>query len=557
MTIKTGVANDHLDFCNTLHTFLTATGHAWGKEYVGTGNGRLLGIDNSEGGYSGGSASVAETFTIAAINATTFSVTGSVSGALANATVGVAYDTTKVKFKIVAGGTAFVASDTFTLQITPPWTNERRMGALWDGAVAPYTSNMTNAQRLYDNLTTDFATLAVGSLPATITVELLYATEIRGFRLGATGTNAGTLNRSPGAFSIAYSDNGSSWTTHQSWSGITWTAAGTTQEFYFDSAPGAHKYWRLTITALAAGGGTQLECCEFDLLKNAVSLNNWMPSDRNELVYKATGLDNTKEIYFAYSIRQDAGAGYWNLIFKGFRFWNPNRTTLDQAASHNGTVVLPLINQPFTYWMVANGQRTILVARIGAVYHTAYLGFGLPYETPTNHPYPCIFAASSHSETVLSSNNTALVRFPIDPVVGNSTNLASCWAFFPNSEWVRVGNRTDVATVEGGNANANNYDRALVWPLSLDYEGVAASTRREGLDGTPPIFPAVIIYHNLQITTRPEDRFHTWGEFDGLYAVYGLNIAAQNELSFGPHKYLVIPNIFRSSTYHYAALRMD
>lgn len=60
---------------------------------------------------------VDETWTLTATNATTFSVTGSVSGAQANATVGTAYDNGIVAFTIIAGGTAFEAGDEFTFDV--------------------------------------------------------------------------------------------------------------------------------------------------------------------------------------------------------------------------------------------------------------------------------------------------------------------------------------------------------------------------------------------------------------------------------------------------------
>jgi hypothetical protein len=79
---------------------------------TGTGNGTLTGLSVNQ------STAVAELWTLTAINATTFSVTGAVSGATANATVGVPYNNGILAFTINAGGTAFVASDAFTVNVT-------------------------------------------------------------------------------------------------------------------------------------------------------------------------------------------------------------------------------------------------------------------------------------------------------------------------------------------------------------------------------------------------------------------------------------------------------
>lgn len=80
--------------------------------YVGTGNGTLTAISFN---YN---AEVAEVWTITATSATNFTVTGSVSGAQAAATVGTLYDNGIISFLITAGGTAFVAGGVWTLTVT-------------------------------------------------------------------------------------------------------------------------------------------------------------------------------------------------------------------------------------------------------------------------------------------------------------------------------------------------------------------------------------------------------------------------------------------------------
>jgi flagellar hook protein FlgE len=62
--------------------------------------------------------SAAETITITALNATQFSVTGSVSGLLGTATVGTPFVSGQIGFTLNAGATAFVAGDRFTVATT-------------------------------------------------------------------------------------------------------------------------------------------------------------------------------------------------------------------------------------------------------------------------------------------------------------------------------------------------------------------------------------------------------------------------------------------------------
>lgn len=81
---------------------------------VGTGNGTMGSISVSQ------AAGVVETWSVVATSATNFTVTGSVSGAKAAATVGTPYTNGIVSFTITAGGAAFVATDSFSLVITNP-----------------------------------------------------------------------------------------------------------------------------------------------------------------------------------------------------------------------------------------------------------------------------------------------------------------------------------------------------------------------------------------------------------------------------------------------------
>ena len=66
----------------------------------------------------GGPDAVAETITLTFSNATTATVVGSVTGPLANATVGTVYTSSKVRFLLKAGTAAFESGDTFAIITT-------------------------------------------------------------------------------------------------------------------------------------------------------------------------------------------------------------------------------------------------------------------------------------------------------------------------------------------------------------------------------------------------------------------------------------------------------
>lgn len=118
MSVQIGSATDYQDLLDDLDSFLTGTGMALVPSFVGTGTGTI--------DAKGGSAGVVEVITVTFTTATVFGVVGSISGSLGSGTVGTPFTSTKTNFTITAGGTAFVATDAFTFDVTPPWTSLRR-----------------------------------------------------------------------------------------------------------------------------------------------------------------------------------------------------------------------------------------------------------------------------------------------------------------------------------------------------------------------------------------------------------------------------------------------
>jgi hypothetical protein len=114
MSFLTGTATDVGDLIDQLDAFLLL-GHSLDPQYAGTGDGTITLL-------IGTAATVDETITCTATDATHFTVVGSISGALGTAVVGTAFTCAVAHFTIVAGGTAFVATDTISFVMTLPWT---------------------------------------------------------------------------------------------------------------------------------------------------------------------------------------------------------------------------------------------------------------------------------------------------------------------------------------------------------------------------------------------------------------------------------------------------
>jgi len=105
----------HYNMLAELRHFCGGFGDIGTITQTGTGNGQLTALEASP-------ASISETWTLtctaAATNGGTFSVVGSVSGAKADASVGVPYDNGLIKFTLIDGATDFAVGKTFSIPVT-------------------------------------------------------------------------------------------------------------------------------------------------------------------------------------------------------------------------------------------------------------------------------------------------------------------------------------------------------------------------------------------------------------------------------------------------------
>ncbi len=520
MSTQTGVAAGYLDLLDKLDAFLCNAGHAWGKTYTGTGNGTLT-------QYQGKAGSVAETFTLTAQNATTFSVTGSVSGALANATVGTPYTSPKIDFLISAGSTAFVAGDQFKISTSPAWTRLRYHGCI-DGQDRSGVGSWTNAANAFDG-GTSYATAT--AFPASLQVVMHKPSEV----LVVLLTNGDSTTMAPYNIAIEWSDDGSTWTTAQTWTGLTWSGTYETKTFILSTPPGAHRYWRLRIDATQPGQ-SQARVSELQLRASASHL--WSLEDRFEFAWKAPGLDGTRAIHVGGYVYRDPGADVHNLALYAWRYHDDAKSVTGQ---HHGSTrcMLSLANSPMNYWIVANGQRVIVLARVSTVYEMAYLGFGLPYEQPSAHPWPAVIAGTSETENLRWSSTSVSHRLAFMPGDGMH-------AYYPDNVWRRVRNRSD-GTGDDGSGDTSS---GKVWLSAYESGGGVVDWLRDRIDGGRVLIPCAIL-HAVSPT------YHAWGELDGLYWTSGYNASAESLIAADGYDHLVHNNIFRTAIQHWGAIRLD
>jgi hypothetical protein len=402
MSYEIGTATSYTNLLNKLNTFLTAKGKAFNPSYIGTGNGTISLWD-------GGATSVAETFTLAATSATNFTVTGSISGSIGPATVGVAFVHAKLCFTLTAGGTPFVAGDTFLINTSSPWVSMRAVAG-------------------------------------------------------------------------------------------------------------------------------------------------------SEMIWKAKGNDDTREIYTGALCFNDVGGDYYNWRLQGFTAYTAGNTFYNQPGCI-GTLgipspIFPLWNGSIPYWFVANGQRVIVVAKIASVYEHAYLGLISPYIDPGSYPLPLLVGGG--------------MAFLTEPAVGsaswkysNSSDLEShsYWrgtATPSTPSYGHCSNRLrDPAGVWQGFTYGSSYDYqsgrpGQVWPWSaLNY---TVLNLRENMDGTYPLLPILYSSNNGAIDG---ETVNIWGELDGVKATSGHIQASENTIAEGLFTHVVFQDIYRVVKDAFCAIKLN
>lgn len=537
MTTKIGTAANYLALLQTIDQFLTETGHAWGLTFAGVGNGRLRGPGGTVGGYIGTADSVTETITITASDATTFDVVGSISGSLGTATVGTDFTSDVVEFRIVAGATPFQAGDVFTLNTGPKWTRLRFCGC---PEALLRTGTYSNVASLFDGVLNTGGVSAT-TLPQSVTVQMGVPTPVRSLSIW----NGASTAQSPNAFNLEYSDNGSSWTTAQSWTAGAWQSALQRRDFVLSSDPGAHLYWRLNITS--SNSGTTTALTEVRLFLDADAKVD--VSSRMQFVYTAPGVDGVQEIFYMGQTYADNGLDVYNVGLQGVEFWHDRTQDVVNVPGTSGLKWWYLAKVPIAYWIVVNGGRLMVAVRISAVYQFIYNGFGLPYETPDNHQHPLIVGGIGTTQTWrYDATGSNQLRNPCDPV-NQSGTLCSMSALLPGGLWGDFGNRSPSSS----NADGIGAGQATgkVWPWAQNEAGSTMTDWiRNNIDGSAPVLPAVLQW--------PVDATrHTWGEFDGVYWTSGFNNSAEALLRDGAIDLLVVPNVYRTGVNHFAAIALD
>lgn len=257
-------------------------------------------------------------------------------------------------------------------------------------------------------------------------------------------------------------------------------------------------------------------------------------------IFEAPGMSATESIYMGLSVHASPSDDAYALGLWMFRDYNAALGHLEQPG-HSGVRYLPIWNTAMPYWLIANAQRLIIVAKVSTTYQCAHMGKFLPQGLPSEYPQPYYLAAPVPTATTRWSTISESHRAFFDPGVGGA--LIS----LPSGLWRAVANFQEAA---GENAaNGTNY----VWPYAAPISNASAQTRyrelREQIDAG---------YWQMPLTLMGEDPdLDVYGVIDGAYAVSGFNNASENTVTIGGLAHLVVQNGHRTGRMYYAAIALE
>jgi hypothetical protein len=302
---------------------------------------------------------VTETWTItctaAAANGGTFSVSGSVSGAQAAATVGVEYNSGEIAFTITDGATDFIVGDVFTV------------------------SAVANA--------------------ATIPNEQAY-----------TGAGNGTLT----GFFAYDPGQGQTWTLTcktSATNGGVFSVVGSTSGPQADATVGV-LYNSATIKFTINDGSNDFQVGDkFVLVPGQWKVLRWndgggtITADR-ELILQGSGHSGQEEIFIGFRTNHLESADYYNMSSAVFTGYVPSAAfTLQPGYSETGFCAH---NIRLDYWLLANRARVAATIKIATpIYECFYAGKFLPYGNPGQYPYPVVSVGTFAARTTTRFSDTA------------------------------------------------------------------------------------------------------------------------------------------------------
>lgn len=272
----------------------------------------------------------------------------------------------------------------------------------------------------------------------------------------------------------------------------------------------------------------------------------------DQITLRGPGLSDSDNIYCGLDTTSDSGEDIFNL-----RIWG-HASFSDTLEPHEQSLQSPDVyhfawDQEITYWIIANGRRWMLLTKISTVYTQSYVGFFLPYGTPSEYPYPMMVAASSGANRRWSSEDQR-DRFFISP------GYQTARVYYPDNVWRMLANHGD----DHDDRDFGMYGHAHTHPLvggsdwgGPDDDDMTYYTAR-CFDGSYILRDVIICSNTSTPYTGKDGPYDAYlGVMDGVYWVPGRGQSSENIITKDSQDYLVSQNIFRNGFRDYMAMRLD
>lgn len=338
----------HYALVNIIKNF--ATGQLGIDSYSGVGNGKIkslavLAVDVPE-----------ETWTITATGATTFSVSGSTSGAQAAATVGEVYDNGIIQFILVAGGVDFVTSDAFVLSAT------NGVRALYQESRSGVGNGIVSHLVSLDKLTETWTLTCTAALAD-----------------GGTFSVSGSVSGSQAAASVGVAyDNG---------------------EVQFLINDGTIDFAVNDIFVLEA---KHQELPELDRWV----VERWDDTtDILELIMRGPGIPGIGPCYVGFRTKQNVSSDYYNVVISTLEAYIESNSYDTQTKIEHRT--LPAWQFDIAYKLRVSPRQIWCAVSIEGNDDIMGSGFYLSYYKPGQYPYPSFVSGSLNAYSATRYDNTS------------------------------------------------------------------------------------------------------------------------------------------------------
>lgn len=284
------------------------------------------------------------------------------------------------------------------------------------------------------------------------------------------------------------------------------------------------------------------------------------------VVLRAPGSAGTDSIYIGLSLTTTTDTDAHYITIHGMSSTMPGALVMTDHINVSPGVRIWLDAGAMKYWLVGNGRRFILAVNMSTVYEMCYAGLFLPYAMPNQYPYPLFIGGCqgiNSQVTSWRSTSTYHAAFPLAPYVdvsGVGVNTANAYMLDTNGAWLNAtasgGSSTQICL---GPAGYQLYDP----DGGNDFFISAWKDGSNGLPGHSDVRGRTMLSYGDVFALDPITLIRTneavqmYGILDGFYICPGVSNASENVIQIDSTDYIVLQNVFRTSTFDYMAIRLE